>query len=109
MRASATSTRVNRGFAFVDLCGFTDFVDTHGDAAGVAELGRLRSSVREVAPLCGVRVDKWLGDGAMLVGVDSGILTATAPVATEVAGFAEPVPVVALSVRSGRSWLRRTG
>ena len=36
-------------------------------------------------------------------------VTATAPVATEVAGFAEPVPVVALSVRSGRSWLRRTG
>ena len=27
----------------------------------------LRSAVREVAPLCGVRVDKWLGDGVMLV------------------------------------------
>jgi class 3 adenylate cyclase len=71
MRASVTSTRVNRCFAFVDMCGFTDFVDAHGDAAGVAELGRLRSTVREVAPLCGVRVDKWLGDGVMLVGVES--------------------------------------
>ena len=49
------TTRVSRSFAFVDLCGFTDFVDLYGDdAAGAA----------------GVRVDKWLGDGVMLVGVE---------------------------------------
>src|SRR3954453_23840382 len=63
--------RVNRTFAFIDLCGFTDFVDVHGDEAGVTELRLLRSVVRDVAPMCGVRVDKWLGDGAMLVGVES--------------------------------------
>src|SRR3954447_19836182 len=62
--------RVRRTFGFLDLCGFTDFVDANGDDAGVAELRALRSVVRDVAPLCGVRVDKWLGDGAMLVGVD---------------------------------------
>src|SRR5436305_9442382 len=64
--------RVTRTFAFVDLCGFTDFVDEHGDEVGVAELRLLRAVVREVAPLCGVRVDKWLGDGVRLVGVGDG-------------------------------------
>src|SRR5581483_3529754 len=39
-------------------------------AEAVSELRFLRSAVREVAPLWGVRVDKWLGDGVMLVGVD---------------------------------------
>ena len=71
MRGRATVTRVNRCFAFLDLCAFTDFVDSHGDDAAVAELTILRATVREVAPLCGVRVDKWLGDGVMLVGVEA--------------------------------------
>src|SRR5205823_6016887 len=53
-----------------DLCGFTDFSDSHGDDAAVGELVKLRASVRAAAPLFGVRVDKWLGDGVMLVGVD---------------------------------------
>jgi class 3 adenylate cyclase len=56
-----------RAFAFIDLCGFTDFVDAHGDRDAVDELRALRSAVRDIAPLCGVRVDKWLGDGVMLV------------------------------------------
>src|SRR3954470_14411048 len=62
--------RVTRTFAFLDLCGFTDYVDAQGDASGVRELRDLRSAVREIAPLFGVRVDKWLGDGVMLVSVD---------------------------------------
>jgi adenylate cyclase len=62
--------RVARAFAFLDLCGFTDFVDSHGDREAVVELRALRSAVREVAPLCGARVDKWLGDGVMLVNPD---------------------------------------
>jgi len=61
---------VSRSFAFVDLCGFTDFVDLHGDDAAVAELRILRAGVREAAGAAGVRVDKWLGDGVMLVGVE---------------------------------------
>ena len=64
------TTRVSRSFAFVDLCGFTDFVDLHGDDAAVAELRVLRACVREAAGAAGVRVDKWLGDGVMLVGVE---------------------------------------
>jgi adenylate cyclase len=69
--ARSATTRVTRTFAFIDLCGFTDFSDSHGDDAAVAELVNLRASVRAAAPLFGVRVDKWLGDGAMLVGVDA--------------------------------------
>ena len=64
------STRVSRSFAFIDLCGFTDFADLHGDDAAVAELRILRANVREAAGAAGVRVDKWLGDGVMLVGVE---------------------------------------
>ena len=65
------STRVSRSFAFIDLCGFTDFADLRGDDAAVAELRVLRSGIREAAGAAGVRVDKWLGDGVMLVGVES--------------------------------------
>ena len=64
------TTRVSRTFAFVDLCGFTDFVDLHGDDAAVAELRVLRACVRDAAGAAGVRVDKWLGDGVMLVDVE---------------------------------------
>lgn len=71
LAALSCDHRVHRTFAFVDLCGFTDFVDAHGDDGAVHELQNLRAAVREVTPLFGVRVEKWLGDGLMLVGVDS--------------------------------------
>lgn len=74
--ASIGSARVQRSFGFIDLCGFTDFVDANGDQAGVTELRGLRNTVRDVAPECGVRIDKWLGDGAMLVGVEMDPLVA---------------------------------
>lgn len=74
LAAIATTHRVHRTFAFLDLCGFTDFIDAEGDAGGVRELQALRMTVREVAPLFGVRVEKWLGDGLMLVGVESEML-----------------------------------
>jgi class 3 adenylate cyclase len=61
---------VHRTFAFLDLCGFTDFVGAHGDDEAVAELIALRNTVRAVTSRAGVRVDKWLGDGVMLVGVE---------------------------------------
>ncbi|HEY2302568.1 MAG TPA: adenylate/guanylate cyclase domain-containing protein [Acidimicrobiales bacterium] len=62
--------RVVRFFAFLDLCGFTDFADVHGDDEAMAVVTALRSVVRIVAPNFGVRIDKWLGDGVMLVGVE---------------------------------------
>ncbi len=74
--ASIGSARVERSFGFIDLCGFTDFVDANGDQAAVTELRHLRNAVRDVAPSCGVRIDKWLGDGVMLVGVQMDPLVA---------------------------------
>ncbi|MEX2256647.1 MAG: adenylate/guanylate cyclase domain-containing protein [Acidimicrobiia bacterium] len=62
--------RVDRSFAFVDLCGFTRFTDTHGDEEAVQVLTRFRAVVRQIASDHAVRVDKWLGDGAMFVSTD---------------------------------------
>jgi class 3 adenylate cyclase len=58
--------RVERAFGFVDLCGFTAFTDRHDDARVVLVLAELRTALREASARRGVRVVKWLGDGAML-------------------------------------------
>ena len=58
--------RVDRCFAFIDLSGFTAFTDRHGDERVVVVLAELRTVLREAAARRGVRVVKWLGDGAML-------------------------------------------
>jgi class 3 adenylate cyclase len=58
--------RVERCFAFVDLCGFTAFTEHFGDERTVVVLASFRTRVREIAARRGVRVTKWLGDGAML-------------------------------------------
>jgi len=57
---------VDRCFAFIDLSGFTAFTDRHGDERVVVVLAQLRTALREAAARRGVRVVKWLGDGAML-------------------------------------------
>jgi adenylate cyclase len=59
--------RVDRAFAFLDLCGFTRFTETNGDEQAVEVLTRFRACIRSVASDFAVRVDKWLGDGVMLV------------------------------------------
>jgi class 3 adenylate cyclase len=64
--------RVERTFAFLDLCGFTAYSEARGDDAAIAVLAQLRSTLRASAERSGVRVTKWLGDGAMVCGVDSG-------------------------------------
>jgi class 3 adenylate cyclase len=63
--------RVVRCFAFLDLCGFTAYTDARGDGEAVAVLAALRATLRAAAERHGVRVTKWLGDGAMLSGVDA--------------------------------------
>lgn len=70
--------RVPRVFVFVDLSGFTAFTAVEGDAAAAGVLHVFRSIVRWVASRRGVRVDKWLGDGAMLVAVEPEDAVATA-------------------------------
>jgi adenylate cyclase len=74
--------RVERHFAFVDLCDFTRYTDAHGDEQSVAVLTGFRAAVRETGSDHGVRVAKWLGDGAMFVSTRatrlvSGILALT--------------------------------
>ena len=63
--------RVERCFAFVDLSGFTAFTEHFGDERTVAVLTSFRGRVREIAARRGVRVTKWLGDGAMLSSADT--------------------------------------
>lgn len=66
------SQTLERWFAFIDVCGFTIFTERHGTPAALEVLTRFRSAVRAVTGRRGVRVLKWLGDGAMLVGVEPG-------------------------------------
>lgn len=68
--------RVDRAFAFVDLCGFTAYTDREGDDAARAVLTAFRSVVRATVDEHGVRVAKWLGDGAMVVAVEPMALAA---------------------------------
>lgn len=63
--------RVTRTFGFVDLSGFTSFTESYGDSEAVDVLAEFRGCIRRIASDRGVRVDKWLGDGAMFVGVDA--------------------------------------
>ncbi|HET6507329.1 MAG TPA: adenylate/guanylate cyclase domain-containing protein [Baekduia sp.] len=76
--------RVTRTFCFLDLCGFTSFTDEHGDQEAVAVLGHLRAVLRAEAENSGVRVTKWLGDGAMLSGVDATAVIACAATVRDV-------------------------
>ena len=76
--------RVRRTFCFLDLCGFTPFTDEHGDQEAVAVLGHLRAVLRAQAENSGVRVTKWLGDGAMLSGVDATAVIGCAAVVRDV-------------------------
>lgn len=66
------SQTLERWFAFVDVCGFTSFTESYGTPAALEVLSRFRSAVRSVTGRRGVRVLKWMGDGAMLVGVSPG-------------------------------------
>lgn len=68
--AEVADSLVRRNFAFIDLCGFTQLTDEHGVGAAVAALSTFRAVVRERAGWRGVRVAKWLGDGAMLVATE---------------------------------------
>ena len=69
--AAPANARVRRSFAFVDVRGFTALAEDHGDDAAVQALQEFRACVRAACGHYGVRVSRWLGDGAMLVGVDT--------------------------------------
>ncbi|MGH9044125.1 MAG: hypothetical protein ACRDVP_04705 [Acidimicrobiales bacterium] len=69
--------RVPRAVSFIDLSGFTALTQEQGDDRAVLMLSTFRTMVREVCSRRGVRIAKWLGDGAMLVGVECKPLIAT--------------------------------
>ena len=64
------ATRVDRTIAFIDLSGFTHLTDEQGDDRAVSVLAEFRHTVRDVASRHGVRIAKWMGDGAMLIAVE---------------------------------------
>jgi adenylate cyclase len=92
--------RVHRSFAFVDVSGFTALTEHEGDEHAVDVLTAFRSLLRDICARRGVRIAKWLGDGVMLVCVETRPLLASIielhHVVCEVSS-----PVQTVSIRSG--------
>ena len=84
---------------FVDVSGFTALTEHEGDEHAVDILTAFRALLRDICSRRGVRIAKWLGDGAMLVCVETRPLLATILelhyVVCEVSG-----PVQTVSIRS---------
>ena len=64
------SRRIARSFTFLDVCGFTRYMTEHGDETAAGALGEIRAIIRRAAEHSGIRVGKWLGDGALLVAAE---------------------------------------
>ncbi len=62
--------RFPRTFIFVDLSGFTNYMETNGDRKATTLLAEFRAVARAIASERGVRIDKFLGDGLMAVAVE---------------------------------------
>lgn len=77
-RHASPATHLERSFLFVDVSGFTAYVDRHGEHAAIEVLTAFRTAIREISARRGVRVGKWLGDGVMLVGTDPDVIAAAA-------------------------------
>lgn len=92
--------RVRRSFAFVDVKGFTALTEHEGDQRAVEVLTGFRSLLRDICARRSVRIAKWLGDGAMLVCVETQPLLEAIielhHVASDTSG-----PVRDVSIRSG--------
>jgi len=70
--------RYPRTILFVDLSGFTAFIQRTSDDDAKAMLKDFRTVSRDLASELGVRIDKFLGDGFMAIATDqnSGIIFA---------------------------------
>jgi len=91
--------RVHRSFAFVDVSGFTALTEIEGDERAVDVLTAFRALLRDICARRGVRIAKWLGDGVMLVCVDTRPLLETILELHYVVGVVGAVETV--SIRSG--------
>jgi class 3 adenylate cyclase len=92
--------RVHRSFAFVDVSGFTALTELEGDEYAVEVLTAFRTLLRDICARRGVRIAKWLGDGVMLVCVETQPLLAAILELHHVARTM-PGPAQAVSIRSG--------
>jgi class 3 adenylate cyclase len=92
--------RVHRNFAFVDVSGFTALTEHEGDEHAVDILTAFRTLLRDICSRRGVRIAKWLGDGAMLVCVETPPLLA-AILELHYVVCAVSTPVQTVSIRSG--------
>jgi len=91
---------VRRNFAFVDVSGFTALTELEGDERAVDVLTAFRALLRDICSRRGVRIAKWLGDGVMLVCVDTRPLLETILELHHVVGEISG-PVQTVSIRSG--------
>jgi class 3 adenylate cyclase/YHS domain-containing protein len=92
--------RVHRSFAFVDVSGFTSLTELEGDERAVDILTAFRALLRDICSRRGVRIAKWLGDGVMLVCVETQpLLEAILELHHVVCEVSSPVQEV--SIRSG--------
>src|ERR1700722_14753664 len=92
--------RVQRTFGFIDVSGFTALTELEGDERAVDVLTAVRSLLRDICSRRGVRIAKWLGDGVMLVCVETRPLVETV---LEIHRVVDTVsgPVETVSIRSG--------
>ncbi len=93
--------RVHRSFAFVDVCGFTALTESEGDEHAVGLLSTFRLLVRNICSRRGVRIAKWLGDGAMFVGVDTEPLLAAVLEMFFAVGMADDEIVIRCGITAG--------
>jgi len=94
---------LDRTFCFVDLSGFTGYTREHGPHEAVRLLEEFRAVTRSSAAQRGVRVAKWLGDGAMLVSSEAG--PAVALGAHLVAHFEHTEIAIRVGLASGEALL----
>src|SRR6516225_2181221 len=92
--------RVHRTFGFIDVTGFTALTELEGDERAVDVLTAFRSLLRDICSRRGVRIAKWLGDGVMLVCVDTRPLLETILELHHVVGEVSG-PVATVDIRSG--------
>ena len=92
--------RVQRTFGFIDVSGFTALTELEGDERAVDVLTAVRALLRDICSRRGVRIAKWLGDGVMLVCVETRPLVETV---IEIHHVVDTVsgPVETVSIRSG--------
>jgi adenylate cyclase len=92
--------RVQRTFGFIDVSGFTALTELEGDERAVDVLTAVRALLRDICSRRGVRIAKWLGDGVMLVCVETRPLVETV---LEIHHIVDTVsgPVETVSIRSG--------